>query len=79
MRVVVKLFAQHRAAVGRPEITLELPQGASAREAVEALAREWSTVDARGSMVAVNTRYASPELILNEGDELALLPPVSGG
>lgn len=79
MRVVVKLFAQHRAAVGHADVTLDLPVGATARDAVAALASRWAEVDVRGSMVAVNARYASPEVALSDGDELALLPPVSGG
>ncbi len=79
MRVVVKLFAQHRVATGLSSVTLELPEGATAREAVSAVAASHAQVDPRGSMVAVNARYARPEQTLADGDEVALLPPVSGG
>ncbi len=79
IKVVVKLFAQHRAAAGLSEVKLELPTGATARDAVTAVAAAHDQLDPRGSMVAVNAHYARPDHELSDGDEVAILPPVSGG
>ena len=78
MQVKVLFFAGHRRAAGIGEATLELMTGASVREASQMLERQYNLA-LRGSMVAVNDEYATPEQILNDGDTLALIPPVSGG
>jgi molybdopterin converting factor subunit 1 len=76
MTVRVRLFAILRERAGRDEIELELPEGArvaDALAAVEDLAGGLSLV------MAVNREYAPPDAPLAPGDELALIPPVSGG
>ncbi len=78
MQVKVLFFASHRRAAGVADATLELPDGASVREASQLLERQYS-LELRGSMVAVNDEYATPEHVLKGGDTLALIPPVSGG
>ncbi len=78
MQVKVLFFASHRRAAGVGETTLELPDGASVREASQILERQYG-LTLRGSMVAVNDEYATPEQVLEGGDTLALIPPVSGG
>ena len=78
MQVKVLFFAGHLRAAGIGETTLELMTGASVREASQILERQYNLA-LRGSMVAVNDEYATPEQILNDGDTLALIPPVSGG
>ena len=78
MQVKVLFFASHRRAAGIGEATLELMIGASVRDASQILERQYN-LELRGSMVAVNDEYATPEHILNDGDTLALIPPVSGG
>lgn len=78
MQVKVLFFASHRRAAGVGEATLELMPGASVREASQILERQYD-LELRGSMVAVNDEYATPERTLQHGDTLALIPPVSGG
>ena len=78
MQVKVLFFASHRRAAGLGEATLELPDGTSVREASQLLERQYN-LQLRGSMVAVNDEYATPERVLEQGDTLALIPPVSGG
>jgi molybdopterin synthase catalytic subunit len=76
MTVRVRLFAMLRERAGRDELQLELPEGArvsDALAAVEDLAGGLSLV------IAVNREYARPDQRLAPGDELALIPPVSGG
>jgi molybdopterin converting factor subunit 1 len=82
MTVTVRLFAILRERAGRDSLEISLPQGATVAEAVEAIRREGSMADLIGRLplrVAVNREYADPEARLAEGDELALVPPVSGG
>jgi molybdopterin converting factor subunit 1 len=81
MRVTVKLFAILKDLAGVGEIALEIPPGATADNALALVVATFpaaSSVAAR-SAVAVNLEYAPVSRILNDGDELALIPPVSGG
>ena len=79
MRVKVLLFAQYREAVGREVVDLELPEGATVAQAVAALKARHPGLDPEAGMAAVNAAFAGADTPLKEGDELALLPPVSGG
>jgi MoaE-MoaD fusion protein len=78
VEVTVRLFAMLRERAGAPELTLELPDGARVRDA---LASEPLAGLAGGIplVMAVNREYADGEHVLDPGDELALIPPVSGG
>ena len=78
MEVTVRLFAMLRERAGAPELTLELPDGARVQDA---LASERLAALAEGIplVMAVNREYADGEHVLDAGDELALIPPVSGG
>ena len=76
MRVSVRLFAGLRERAGENQIELELPDTASVGDALAQL--EWLTGGIRVVM-AVNREYADASTRLSSGDELALIPPVSGG
>lgn len=81
MQVRFLLFAMYRDLAGTEELTLEVPAGASAADAI-ALLRAGDAELARipeRPVVAVNREYAPLGTPLHEGDELALLPPVAGG
>jgi MoaE-MoaD fusion protein len=76
VKVSVRLFAGLRERAGRDELVLDLPEGArvaDALAAVEHLAPGVSLV------LAVNREYADADAVLSAGDELAVVPPVSGG
>jgi MoaE-MoaD fusion protein len=80
--VTVRLFAMLRERAGRDAFELELADGATVADALEALRDR----DGLGDMLermpvraAVNREYAANETPLAPGDELALIPPVSGG
>ena len=81
MRVRVLFFGMLKDQAGRSSDEIELPQGASIRqllahyEARIPRLKEWLPSVA----LAVNQRYARPETVLKADDEVALLPPVSGG
>jgi len=81
MKVAVKLFAAARDLAGHGEVEIELPPGADVAELRQALAAKLPPLAplAVRSLVAVNAEYASDSTPVAEGDELALIPPVSGG
>ena len=76
MEVSVRLFAGLRERFGSDSLQLELADGASVADALAALSGQ---IDASGCLLAVNREYADDNLVLAGGDELALIPPVSGG
>jgi molybdopterin synthase catalytic subunit len=80
MRVHVRLFASYREAAGVGGVDLDLPRGAVVRDAVEEIvARYPPLARAVHVLTAVNREYVDAEGPLSDGDELALIPPVSGG
>jgi MoaE-MoaD fusion protein len=82
MTVTVRLFATLRERAGRDSVELSLPEGATVKEALEALGSERGLADVLGRLpvrMAVNREYAESDARLAQGDELALVPPVSGG
>jgi molybdopterin synthase catalytic subunit len=76
VRVTVRLFAGLRERAGTGERELELSDGASVSDVWPALGLG---DEPAGLLYAVNRRYADPGQGLVEGDEVALIPPVSGG
>jgi molybdopterin converting factor subunit 1 len=93
MRVKVLYFGVLRDRFGASDEVVELADGATVggllgllRERTSNSAMESGKVDGaleerlwRSLAVAVNREYAQPSMVLREGDEVALLPPVSGG
>jgi molybdopterin synthase catalytic subunit len=82
MNVSVRLFAILRERAGRDSVELELPEGARVADALELLEREpglGEVLPRLNVAMAVNREYAAGGTALAEGDELALIPPVSGG
>jgi molybdopterin synthase catalytic subunit len=76
MTVRVRLFAMLRERAGADEVELELPDGA---RVADALARLGGLAEDLPLVMAVNREYAAEDQVLGAGDELALIPPVSGG
>jgi molybdopterin converting factor subunit 1 len=77
----VRLFASLREAVGRSELPLDLPAGATADEAWKRLTADHPSLGPRRASLAVsvNRRYARFDEALHDGDEVVFIPPVSGG
>jgi molybdopterin synthase catalytic subunit/molybdopterin converting factor small subunit len=76
MLITVRLFAMLRERAGTGQLELELPDGACVADALAAVG------DLAGGLplvLAINRRYADRDAPLSAGDELALIPPVSGG
>lgn len=81
MRVTIRLFARLRELAGRDTWSIEVPEGATVADAwavVAAAHPEVAPFD-RALSCAVNAAFARPSHALVEGDEVAFLPPVSGG
>ncbi|HEV2010207.1 MAG TPA: molybdenum cofactor biosynthesis protein MoaE [Candidatus Limnocylindria bacterium] len=80
MNVRARLFASAREAAGVGHLLLELPAGATVRDAIAAVTRLHPLVgEIRQMVIAKNREYVGLEDPLADGDELALIPPVSGG
>ena len=81
MQVRVLFFGVLKDLAGRSSDTLSLPDRASAADVVSHYEQRLSVLKGfLGSIaISVNQEYARPELELHSGDEIALLPPVSGG
>jgi len=80
MNVQVRLFASYREAAGVGQILLELPSGATVRDAIAEISRRHPLVaEIRQLLIAKNRDYVGLEETMSDGDELALIPPVSGG
>lgn len=81
MRVTVLCFARLRDLTGFRERTWDLPAGATVADAWQALvsAHQDAAAMSRALSCAVNSDYATMQTPVHEGDEIAFLPPVSGG
>jgi MoaE-MoaD fusion protein len=75
MKVTVRLFAVLRERAGHESVELELDDGATVRDAIAAV----PAADGVPVVMAVNREVAPGDLVLHADDELALIPPVSGG
>jgi molybdopterin converting factor subunit 1 len=76
LEVKIRLFAGLRQAAGFKEKSIDLPEGATVADLLEQLP---ATVTGRTFYVSVNQEYAQRDTVLHAGDEVGLLPPVSGG
>ena len=80
MRVRVLPFGILKDLLGASATTLELPEGASVGDLLDLVGRQQKAATAlRGIAVSVNAEYATANQLLRDGDEVGLLPPVSGG
>jgi molybdopterin synthase catalytic subunit len=81
MKLTVRFFATYRDVAGKPQIAMEIADGASLGDLLELLydaypkLKKWS----ESIICSVNRKYADDDKVLEQGDEVALLPPVSGG
>ena len=79
--VTVKLFAAYQDAYGVPELLLQIPEGSTVAVVRDRLLSEhpelekWRDVTRFG----VNLQFVAAETLLQAGDEVVLIPPVSGG
>jgi molybdopterin converting factor subunit 1 len=81
MLITVRLFARLRELAGASELPRELPEGSSVQAAWDSLVRDHAELAEYGKVIscAVNAEYSRLTAPLKSGDEVAFLPPVSGG
>ena len=81
MEVNVRLFALYRERARRSLVTVRLPDGATVDDLTDEGRRQFPNLAPPEVkiVVAVNTDYADSNVILQSGDDVCLIPPVSGG
>lgn len=79
--VTVKLFAAYQEAVGLPEIQLNLPANTPVMAVCDRLIAEHPELERWRDLTrfGVNLQFSEPDTLLQSGDEVVLIPPVSGG
>ncbi len=81
MRIKVRLFAISKEIAGRNEIIFEVPNQISCQKVLSRLQAEIPALFSilESCFVAINGSYVDKTMGVSEGDEVAILPPVSGG
>jgi sulfur-carrier protein len=81
IRVTVKLFAAYQEAYGVSELALEFPIGTTVRGVCDRLLAEHPELEVWRNLTrfGVNLQFVEPDTVLETGDEVVLIPPVSGG
>jgi MoaE-MoaD fusion protein len=81
MKITVLFFGMLKELAGRAGETVDLPEGARVREVLLYYVRQFSRLEAMlpSLAISVNREYSEVDRALREGDEVGLLPPVSGG
>jgi molybdopterin converting factor subunit 1 len=81
MEVTVRFFALYRERAGMSSASVEISEGASVNELTESVRLRFPRLAPPEVkiVVAVNAEYAEPEQVLRPGDDVCLIPPVSGG
>ena len=81
LALAVRFFALYRERAGRNSCSLEITEGATVADLTAEIRRQFPKLAPDGVqiVVAVNADYAEPEQVLRAGDDVCLIPPVSGG
>jgi molybdopterin synthase sulfur carrier subunit len=79
--ITVKLFAIFQETIGQSAMELSLPAGTTVVGAFDRIASQYPDLEPWRSLIryAVNLDFAAPDIPLQDGDEVAFIPPVSGG
>ena len=79
MKIKVRLFASYREIAGTNQVQLQLQEGATVADLLKRLRHDFPGLPAQGFRVAINAEFVEASQVIQPGDELALIPPVSGG
>jgi sulfur-carrier protein len=79
--VTVKLFAAYQEAYGATELALELPPNTTVQALCDRLIAQRPELEPWRSLTrfGVNLQFVEPDTLLQSGDEVVFIPPVSGG
>lgn len=81
MKVRIRYFALYRDLSGKSDETVEIKEGSTLRNLMDAVKEVHPILGKQTGefLLALNEEYANQETVLNEGDEVAIFPNVSGG
>lgn len=81
IEIKLKLFAAYQDAYQQSELELSVPQGTTVADVCDRLIRDRPELEQWRSITrfGVNLQFVSPETVVQHGDEVVLIPPVSGG
>ncbi|MBT98909.1 MAG: hypothetical protein CL902_09825 [Dehalococcoidia bacterium] len=81
MELNVRLFALYRERAGRTTVSVTVPDGATVDDLTDEVRRQFPNLAPPEVkiVVAVNADYAGSQVVLQAGDDVCLIPPVSGG
>lgn len=80
MQVKIRTFGIAKEICGGPTFELEVPENVNAEQVKRLIAQRFTRLGQLASfMLAVNEEYAEPDTLIAPGDDIALIPPVSGG
>ena len=81
MELSVRFFALYRERSGLNQLALDLPESSTVADLTDEVRRRFPNLAPPqvDIVVAVNAEYAQPEVVLQPGDDVCLIPPVSGG
>jgi sulfur-carrier protein len=79
--ITVKLFAAYQEAYGKPEVVLEVTSGMTVGEVGDRIRSPFPALQplAEVTRYGVNLGFVEPSALVQDGDEVVLIPPVSGG
>lgn len=81
IQITLKLFAVFQEVLATDQIQIDLPVGATVSQIFDRLVAQHPNLEKWRSLTryAINLNFSEPHTIVNNGDEVALIPPVSGG
>lgn len=81
MKVTIKLFARFKEIAGSGKLIEEMAEETTVAQLLEILKEKFKGMPlvAERTILSVNQEFATPEMVLHDGDEVAIFPPVSGG
>lgn len=79
--ITLKLFAAYEEAYGQSEINLQFPPNSPVKRVLDRVIKEHPSLEQwrETTRFGINLDFVSPDTLLQEGDEVVLIPPVSGG
>ncbi len=81
IEITVKLFAIYQETYQKDELKMSLPSRSSVQDVLEQIIQTYPSLESWRSLTrfGVNLQFVPPETILENGDEVVLIPPVNGG
>jgi MoaD family protein len=81
LKIRLKFFALYRDVVGKSQVDMEIDDGWKVKDLVEKVLEDFPAMKKFRDdiIVSVNRNYSSDDTLINEGDDVAIFPPVGGG